>query len=303
MGKTGAGKRQAGRKELVRQEIVGGYVLLGSHQVGFEIEAYDPTQPLIIDPVLVYSTFLGGDFEDFGKDIAVDAAGNAYVTGETGSTNFPTASSFQASFGGGGFPGDAFVTKLNATGDGIVYSTYLGGSGLDLGEGIAVDTNGNAYVTGNTLSADFPTTSAFRNSNSGGSDAFVTKLNPAGNGILYSTYLGGSNDDFGEDIAVNAGGNAYVTGSTNSNNFLGSLSAFLDVVQNGFAGGASDAFVTMFAPNGSTIVYSTYLGGGIDDAGEGIAVDANGNVYVTGGDQFARLPHKRSLPVCDGRPS
>ncbi len=281
-GQNRGGQKTSGQEGAgIRQEIAGGYVLLGSHQVGFEIEAYDPTQPLIIDPVLVYSTFLGGDFEDFGKDIAVDAAGNAYVTGETGSTNFPTASSFQASFGGGGFPGDAFVTKLNATGDGIVYSTYLGGSGLDLGEGIAVDTNGNAYVTGNTLSADFPTASAFRNSNSGGSDAFVTKLNPAGNGILYSTYLGGSNDDFGEDIAVDASGNAYVTGNTNSNNFI-ALAAFADVVQNGYAGGASDAFVTKFAPTGSAIVYSTYLGGGIDDEGKGIAVDADGNVYVTG---------------------
>ena len=200
---------------------------------------------------------------------------------QTGSTDFPTATPFQPDFGGGGFPGDAFVTKLNAAGDAIVYSTYLGGSGIDLGEGIALDSDGNAYVTGNTFSPNFPTANPNRDAIGGGSDAFVTKLNPTGDGILYSTYLGGNNDDFGEDIAVDASGNAYVTGNTDSNNFI-ALAAFQDVVQNGYAGGASDAFVTKFAPNGSAIVYSTYLGGGIDDRGEGIAVDADGNVYVTG---------------------
>ena len=142
----------------VRREITGSYVLSGRHQVGFDVAAYDAGQPLIIDPVLVYSTYLGGTGDERGFDIAVDASGNAYVTGQTDSTGFPTASPVQASLGGGN---DAFVTKFNTAGNGVVYSTFLGGSGFDRGLGIAVDASGNAYVTGNTFSDRLPHVQSF----------------------------------------------------------------------------------------------------------------------------------------------
>ena len=174
---------------------------------------------------LVYSTYLGGSGYDDGFGIAVDASGNAYVTGFTDSTDFPTtAGAFQTTFGGFG---DAFVTELNPTGSGLVYSTYLGGSDDDEGYGIAVDTSGNAYVTGYTHSSDFPTTAgAFQTTYGGDRDAFVTKLNPTGSGLVYSTYLGGSDCDFGVGIAVDTSGNAYVTGITFSSDFPTTAGAF-----------------------------------------------------------------------------
>jgi hypothetical protein len=146
----------------------------------------------------------------------VDSSGNAYVTGSTHSTNFPTANPLQASKGD---RGDAFVTKLNATGSAVVYSTYLGGNGSDIGLGIAVDSSGNAYVTGLTDSTNFPTANPLQASNGGGLDAFVATLNAAGSALVYSTYLGGSGTDGGRGVAVDSLGNAYVTGSTRSTNF------------------------------------------------------------------------------------
>ena len=166
----------------------------------------------------VYSTYLGGGGTDQGHGIAVDGSGNAYVTGYTGSTNFPTSQPSAGAANGGGE--DAFVTKLNAAGSALVYSTYLGGSGTDAGQGIAVDGAGNAYVTGYTSSTNFPTANPLQASNGGGGyDAFVTKLNAAGSALVYSTYLGGSGRRFGQGIAVDGSGNAYVTGSTSSTNF------------------------------------------------------------------------------------
>jgi beta-propeller repeat-containing protein len=265
----------------VRKEIPGGYVLKGKHQVGFKVARYDARQPLVIDPVLFYSTFLGGSGEDSSPAIAVDAAGNAYVTGRTFSPDFPTtAGAFQASFGDGSF--HAFVTKLNSSGSALVYSTYLGGSGADAGSGIAVDTSGQAFVTGNTNSSNFPTTTtAFQTTYGGGGccDAFVTQLNAAGSGLVYSTYLGGSGDDEGNAIAVDPAGNAYVSGLTDSTNLPTTAGAFQTTHAGGF-----DAFVTKLDPAGASLVYSTYLGGGGSDGGSsnGIAADASGNAYVTG---------------------
>ncbi len=192
-----------------RREVAGHYAVQGSQRVGFEIGEYDAQLPLIIDPVLVYSTYLGGSGEDTGGTIAVDASGNAYVAGTTASANFPTtAGAFQTTFGGGTCGtstaptpcSDVFVTKLNATGSALIYSTYLGGNNTDLGRGIVVDSSGNAYVTGGTRSANFPTTAgAFQTTFGGGtcgtttptpcSDAFVTKLNATGSALIYSTYL------------------------------------------------------------------------------------------------------------------
>ncbi len=233
---------------------------------------------------LVYSTYLGGSGVDSAKGIAVDSAGNAYVTGSTGSTNFPTANPIQPAFDG--LPGnDAFVTKLNPSGNALVYSTYLGGNAGDGGRGIAVDAAGNAYVTGDTISTDFPTASPFQAAFGGSmSDAFVTKLNAAGSALVYSTYLGGGGGccgDGGNAIAVDASGNAYVTGDTSSTDFP-TASPFQAAFGGAPFGGGGDAFVTKLNASGNALVYSTYLGGSGDDGGNGIAVDASGNAYVTG---------------------
>jgi hypothetical protein len=257
-----------------------------------------------LDPArtgLAYSTYLGGGGIDQGLGIAVDSAGAAYLTGSTGSTDFPTtAGAFEASYNGGF--SDAFVTKLNPAGSGLAYSTYLGGSGGDgslfpgapgAGAGIAVDSQGAAYVTGDTSSTDFPTTTgAFDTSFNGGfGDAFVTKLDLAGSGLAYSTYLGGSNFDpspDGIDIAVDSAGAAYVTGSTDSPDFPTTAGAF-DTSFTG-ANGDRDAFVTKLNPAGSSLAYSTYLGGSLAESGFGIAVDSAGAAYVTGFTGSADFP-------------
>jgi len=230
---------------------------------------------------LVYSTYLGGSNQDQGEAIAVDSVGDAYVTGFTKSTNFPTTfGAFQTTYGGG-FT-DAFVTKLNAAGSApLVYSTYLGGSDFDApGEkGIRVDSVGDAYVTGVTRSTNFPVTSgAFQTAYGGGlDDAFVTKLNPTGSALVYSTFLGGNGDESGDGIAVDSAGNAYVTGFTQSTNFPTTSGAFQTT-----PGGGSDAFVTKLNAAGSALVYSTYLGGSGTDQGLTVAVDSAGSAYVTG---------------------
>ena len=203
-----------------RVPVAARYDMRGDGSVGFAVGEYDAMLPLVIDPylptvALAYSTHLGGTSDDFGQGIAVDASGNAYVVGSTLSPNFPvTIGAIQTTKGG---IADIFVTKVNATGTALVYSTYLSGTGDDGGNGIAVDASGNAYVTGYTQSLDFPVTSGtFQATNGGGGryDAFVTKLNATGTALVYSTYLGGMNDDFGQGIAMDSSGNAYVTGYT-----------------------------------------------------------------------------------------
>jgi uncharacterized protein (TIGR03437 family) len=260
-----------------------------SAELGFEVGAYDPSLPLVIDPTLAYSTYLGGSGEDFGSGIAVDAAGNAYVTGYTGSTNFPTANPLQGANRGAPEVSDVFVAKLNAAGSALVYSTYLGGSSYDYGSGIAVDAAGNAYVTGYTSSTNFPTANPLQATNAGGYyDAFVAKLSAAGSALVYSTYLGGSARDYGNGIAVDAAGNAYVTGSTYSTDFP---------MANPFqtSRGDFDAFVAKLNAAGSALVYSTYLGGSNSDYGNGIAVDAAGNAYVTGQTYSTNFPTANPL--------
>jgi len=257
----------------VKENISGKYVLIDIDQVGFDVSAYNSNLPLVIDPVLIYSTFLGGDASDVGNDIAVDSLGNAYVTGRTFSDFFPTTSPIQGALGGSQ---DAFVTKFNSAGSAHVYSTFLGGSGSDIGFGIAVDSSGSAYVTGRTESSNFPTTSPIQGALGGSQDAFVTKINPAGSAHVYSTYLGGGNAEDGLGIAVDSSGSAYVTGETRSTDFP--TTSPID----GALGGSIDAFVTKINPAGSAHVYSTYLGGSGDDVGNGIAVDSSGSVYVPG---------------------
>jgi Beta-propeller repeat len=277
--------------------VAGRYVMKGTRRVGVQVAAYDPSRPLIVDPGLVYSTYLGGGGSlNFGLGIAVDGAGSAYVTGATNDAQFPTTpAAFQTTLA----TNDAFVTKLDATGSGLVYSTYLGGFGESAGHSIAVDGAGSAYVTGVTIATNFPTTAgAFQTTTSGFDfDAFVTKLDATGSGLVYSTYLGGrvpldgavdrSGDDSGTGIAVDGAGSAFVTGETTSSDFPTTAGA----VQPTPGGG----FVTKVDSTGSGLVYSTYLGGVLV---RGIAVDGAGSVYVTGigGAPISRRPRGPSRP-------
>jgi hypothetical protein len=226
-----------------------------------------------------YSTLLGGDDYDFGFGIAVNKAGNAYVTGTTYgifADTFPTTSNaYQAAASGSG---DAFVSKLSADGSTLVYSTFLGGAGYDGGRGIALDTSGNAYVTGYTQSNTFPTTAgAAQTTLNGTEDAFVTKLNSDGSGLVYSTYLGGSGNDAGFGIAVGTNGYAYITGYTQSTDFPTTAAAIQTA-----NGTGKEPFVAALNASGAQLAYSTYLGGSNGDGGYAIAVDPSNNAYVTG---------------------
>jgi len=229
---------------------------------------------------LLFSTYFGGSLDEFGNGIAIDSSGNIYVTGNTKSENFPTANAFQSTPSPTESGGNAFVTKLNPAVPSYVFSTYLGGSAKDEANGIAVDSAANVYVTGNTVSADFPIANAFQ-TNRGDSfagDAFVTKLNSSGS-LSYSTYLGGNSTENAFGIAVDVSGNAYVTGVTLSPNFP---TANPIQTANDLSTGASDAFVTKLNSQGSALVYSTLLGGANNDVARGITVDATGSAYVTG---------------------
>ncbi|MFG1735531.1 SBBP repeat-containing protein [Paenibacillus sp. 843] len=243
---------------------------------GFEIgDGYHPGHPLVIDPfVLFYSTYLGGSDTDIGFSIAVDNQDNAYVTGQTLSLDFPiTPGAFQPGKDGSS---SAFVTKMNSSGTFLEYSTFIGGNSFDLGRGIAVDDSGHAYVTGQTLSPDFPTTpGAFQTFIGGAQDAFVTKLSPDGGFLIYSTFLGGEGVDTGFGITVDNVGSAYVTGGTSSVNFP-LINAFQGFIAN------EHVFVTKLNPGGSALEYSTLLGGHGIETGRGIAVDGAGQAYVTG---------------------
>ena len=268
----------------VKQTVKGDYLLKGGSKVGFQLDSYDVSKPLIIDPVLSYFTYLGGSGHDKGAGIAVDAVGNSYLTGQTTSANFPTANAFQPSSSGT----EVFVTKVNAAGSELIYSTYLGGNSTDEGFAIAVDAAGSAYVTGHTDSNNFPTVIPVQAPLGGGvlgGDAFVTKLNPAGSALEYSTYLGGSLFDRGNGIDVDAAGKAYVVGQTRSSDFPITGGAAQTVF-----GGESDAFVTMVNATGSALDYSTYLGGLDEEDGTGIAVDSTGNAYVTGSTASSNFP-------------
>jgi hypothetical protein len=346
-----------------RREVEGGYALEAGAAVRFDVGAYDRSLPLVIDPVLVYGTFLGGTSADGVEDVAVDGSGNAYATGETNSPNFPTD---------GGVPinapkgqRDVFVTKLNTDGDDTVYSTYIGGSGLDRAFGIAVDDLGRAHVTGSTESTNFPTAAP-----AGGTilqpakapnatrDGFVFQLNPNGNTVRFGTYLGGDNVDSGVHIALNAGGdvwvagdlesdaanlgftppagalqpargggrdgfvarfqsngdlewftyfggsffdealnvavdddgNSYVTGVTSSSNLFSSQADQTFATFDAAGEGASDGFIVKLGPDGDDLIHGSFLGGTEDETGHGVAIDADGNAYVTGSTTSADFP-------------
>jgi hypothetical protein len=268
----------------LRKSIDARYRLVDRNTVAFELGSYDPRAILVIDPVLAYSTFLGGNGDDDARAIATDSTGSVYITGSTSSTNFPTVTPIQAVPGNQNpdvTTGDAFVTKLNASGTAILFSTYLGGADDDISNAIAVDSAGNVLIAGVTASSAFPTTGgAVRRTcsvaaNGSCLDAFVAKLNATGSTLIYSTYLGGTGDDEARGIAVDSVGNAYVTGKTASANFPVTGGAFS-------TDGTSGGFVTKLTPAGA-VVYSTYLGAGSGAAEpNGIAVDSSGNAYIAG---------------------
>ena len=259
-----------------RQPVDGRYVQRPNHEIGFEVAAYDATKPLVIDPVLVYSTYLGGSGLDSGHDVAAYNQGNAFVTGFTQSPTF------------GGQPvdalGDAFVTKINPAGTAVVYTAIIGGQGQDTGNGIAVDSTERAYVGGTTFSEDFPLVNPFQDelsslgSGNPTSDAFVAVLNQAGNSLIYSTYYGETDTEEGNGIDVDQNGNAYLVGTSSSFGL-----PVPNAAQDDNAGG-SDAFVARFNPNlstTSTLVYASYLGGAGGDRGLGIAVRGT-SAFITG---------------------
>lgn len=233
---------------------------------------------------LVWSTFLGGKGRDAGDAIAVGADGSVFVTGYTESEDFPLVKPFQGAYGGG--PSDAFVAKIRPDGTGLEYSSYLGGRGTDGAKGLALDAGGSAYLTGSTGSPNFVSVNPLPGAASRADDvdAFVVKVIPDGAGVQFATRLGGTNDDHGSDVAVDGEGSAYVTGDTRSPGFptVRPLQAAVGGTASGTGGNFSDAFVAKLSPSGSSMVYSTFLGGSESDQGAGIAVDATGSAYVTG---------------------
>jgi hypothetical protein len=270
------------KKPLIYQDIAGQRLdrdgcfnvarVNGQWRYGFQVASYDQAHPLIIDPVLVYSTFLGGSSQDVGNAIAADKAGNVYVTGYTQSADFP-ALPLSALLG----PEDVFVTKINASGTGLVFSLFLGGDSTDGGTGIAVDSANNIWVTGYTQSSNFPLQDAYQGTYGGFRDAFVTKIQADGAALLYSTYLGGSSYDMARGIALDNAGNAHITGETTSSDFPRTTG---DTYK-----GEQDGFVAKFSPGQGDkgLAYSIYLGGEGSKTGYGIALDKDNKTYVAGG--------------------
>ena len=290
-----------------RRAVAARFERRGKHEYGFRVAAYDRQRPLVIDPVLVYSTYLGGTEYDEADAVALDAFGNAYVGGGTCSANFPTSNPLKADLATNDC--DAFVAKLSPAGDVLLYSTYIGGFNPGAGEsvnGIAVDGSGSAFITGRTCAANFPTVNALQPAlaqpppNRGpGCDAFVAKLSPAGNALVYSTFLGGPCYDIGTDIAVDGGGSAYVVGQTGGPQISACPASF--PTRNAFQGAPGsgvDGFLAKLSPAGDTLVYSTYLGGSGDDNGWGVAVDGSGSAYVSGTTLSANFPTVDPIRGC-----
>jgi len=267
-----------------KSPVTGRYKLKEGNKVGFEVEGYDKTKPLVIDPILDYSTYLGGSNTDWAFGVAADSSGDAYVTGLTQSANFPTQGSPQALAG----TENAFITEFDPSGTALVFSDYLGGNNEDQSWGIALDSSGDIFVTGQTNSINFPTTSnAIQANLNGGTNAFVAKLPPGGGALDYSTYLGGSQFDYGYAIAVDSCGNMYITGSATSPDF-----PLLNPIQSTLGSSSGgNAFVTKISAGGA-LAYSTYLGGSGSngDAGFAIALDGSGDAWVAGYTASSNFP-------------
>jgi len=282
-----------------RQEIPACFVLKDAVTIGFQLASYDSSLPLVIDPVLMFTTYLGGGGFDYIAGISVDSNGNIIVAGDTTSMNFPTVNAYHSTSSGGA--ADGFVSKFNNNGTALLYSTYLGGNGSETVEGFATDSSGNAYVAGTTDSVNFPTKNPAFGANAGFNDAFIAKLGPFGTNLLYASYLGGNGDDSANAVAVDNNGNAFIAGHTFS---VGTGNGPFPTVPNTAYqrrnGGGRDAFVAKFnttLSGSASLVYSTFLGGSSDEKAYAIAVDANGNAIVVG--EVASFPVYPTPPSSD----
>ncbi len=268
------------------KEIQGGFTITDGTTIGYEISGeYDPNILLVIDPSIVYSTFLGGSGFDSPGDVVLDESGNAYVTGCTQSPNFPTTpGAYDITYGG--LTWDVSVTKIDPTGSTLLYSTYLGGGQWELGNSIAINDNGEAFVTGDTLGIQFPTTpGAFDSTPNGGNDAFVFKLSQNGATLIYSTLIGGSAGDIGYSIALNGNDSAIICGETSSSNYPTTPNAF----DTGF-NSQTDVFVTQLNSSGTGLVYSTFIGGPLQEVGYAISIDQSNGLYLTGKTISSQFP-------------
>ena len=270
-----------------KDPVAARWVIKDRNRVGFELAAYDRKRPLIIDPALSFSTYLGGSLDDTAYSIAVDSSSNVYVAGTTDSTDFPTQSPLQSANAGNE---DVFVSKFNSAGTALIYSTYLGGSATDFAFALALDSSNNVHVVGTTQSTDFPITAkAFQTTcascANGLPSAFISELNSTGSTLLYSTYLGGTGDSRGYAIALDSSDDAYITGRTSAADFPTTTG----VVQKTLTG-AVNVFVAKLNSVGSALAYSTYLGGTGSDQANSIAVDANFNAYVAGSSSSTNYP-------------
>ncbi|MCJ7579227.1 MAG: SBBP repeat-containing protein [Candidatus Aminicenantes bacterium] len=246
----------------------------GTDSFGFYVDQYDGGKELVIkQDVAIFFAEAGVGSFDMGNKIAVDSSGGVYITGRTKSIDFPVKNSQGRVFSGGD---DVFVTKLNASGTALIYSTYLGGIFCDYGKGLSVDSNGAVYVTGITNSSDFPTSNALYDHSSGGFDAFIAKLDPSGSKLIYSTFLGGSSDESGQSLSVDETGSVCAVGWTQSDDFP-TQNAYSDRLS-----GKRDVFVTKIDPSGKAFLFSTYLGGASLDFGKDISLGISGTIWVTG---------------------
>ena len=265
----------------LKHPIESNFILYDENTVGFSIEGNLIAElPVTIDPYMIYSTYVGGNNLDTSFAIDIDNNGYAYIAGITYSTNFPTLDPYQTDQANY----DAFVTKLDVTGSSLVYSTYLGGNDIDYASGIAVDDAGCAYITGETESTDFPLQNPYL-TDQDHDDAFITKLNDAGNGLIYSTYFGGSGNDHGTDIDVDPNGNVYVTGITRSYSFFPLLNYYQGTLQ-----GSQCLYAAKLNNTGSALVYSTYLGGSGYEWYSSIACDDDGYTYIVGNTASTNYP-------------
>ena len=299
-----------------RHEISGGYRLVNAHTVAFAVGNYNHSLPLVIDPILSYSTYFGGNYGEIAWSVKVDTNGFVYIAGQTFSSKFTnnvplsTPGAYQTNYQGGTLQGDAFVAKFGNPGTNLIYFTYLGGSDDDAAYALAVDTTGDAYVAGFTVSTNFPVTNAIPGGTAIGgpidrfaksylADAFVAELDAGGSNLVYSTYLGGAGADAAYGIALDSSNNAYVTGFTYSTNFPTTTNAFqkhLAVTNFAFASYYNaNAFVAEVGAGGTNLLYSTYFGGTNYDWGRGIAVDGAGYVYVTGLTASTNFPNTNAF--------
>ncbi len=302
------GREMRSRKPRIYQKVGAGekavngrYAVLGKRSAGFVIDRYDSARPLVVDPVLSYATFLGGELNDAANAIAMDAQGNLYVAGNTNSALFPEKASVKPGLTNA--TGVAFIAKINPAasgGDSLIYSSYIGGNISDQALGVAVDASNNVYIAGQTFSTDFPLKNAFQTSfntatncpdAAGNKNAikcthsFVTKIAASGQALVYSSYLGGSESDAANAIAVDAAGNAYITGQTTSTDFPTAGTPYLSTLK-----GTANAFLSKVNASGSSLAYSTYFGGTSSENAVSVAVSPSGMAYIVGSTRSNNLP-------------